>query len=690
MKQARHISLIFALILFSAPMFCQILYPLDKQRADSLNELLPFLAGNEKVNALNTMSRSLLRHYSRQSDSLAGKALALAEETDYREGIAMGHFLKGTNGYFYGDFIGGLNNLYEALEIFLEMKDTSMIIDTYFQIAIIIYFSLTDDAEAIRLANQCLHYSKSSGNWMKTAQMYSSLQYIYGMQGNSQRAQEYLARYDSVVDGRQVHWAETAMITGAWGRTYAQQGKYRKAIRKYLEAVSMINPDDIEERAYLSQMYTRLGDIYMDMNKPDSALYHYQAGQAFSWRYKHHFGSIINLFGLARLSLINGQLDLSKKYIDSVLFYGRKIDSSASLYGIPEYGKLLGISGEIYLPANQEFKRYLAWNLMIGAYRMLIQIHEVNQEFKDAYFTWRAYEAVKDSVAKFQKQKELLEIQYKYQTVQKDDQIRLLSQANELQQYRISQNRIVLIGGAAFVFLASLVLLLFIRQSRLRSTEQLTEFKQKLFRSQMNPHFIFNSLTSIQNFIVNQDDIKASIYLSRFSELVRSILHNSQVERITLEQEISTIENYLELQKVRFSDRFDFQVEIDKKIDVENTYLPPMLGQPFIENAIEHGIRHLETKGHIQVRFLSRDGQLLYIVEDNGVGRKRAQEILRAQNKEHKSMATAITAERIRVLNRKRKSKISLDIDDLFYPNGLPSGTRVTFTVSLQGRPATV
>jgi sensor histidine kinase YesM len=232
-----------------------------------------------------------------------------------------------------------------------------------------------------------------------------------------------------------------------------------------------------------------------------------------------------------------------------------------------------------------------------------------------------------------------------------------------------------------------IALLLFIRQSRLKSAEQLTEFKQKLFRSQMNPHFIFNSLTSIQNFIINQDDIKASVYLSRFSELVRSILNNSMVENITLEEEVSTIKNYLELQKVRFSEKFDFSVGVDSNIDPENTFIPPMLGQPFIENAIEHGIKNKAGKGHIRILFEAKDARLHYSIEDDGVGRQKAREILNERNKEHRSVATDITKERIRVLNRKQRSKITLDIDDLMDRNGFASGTRVTFTVALPDHP---
>jgi LytS/YehU family sensor histidine kinase len=120
----------------------------------------------------------------------------------------------------------------------------------------------------------------------------------------------------------------------------------------------------------------------------------------------------------------------------------------------------------------------------------------------------------------------------------------------------------------------------------------------------MNPHFLFNSLASIQNYIINEDSGNASIYLSRFSQLVRNILDNSVEEYVPVEKEIETIKNYFELQKVRYAGKFDFNIEVDEAIDQENMMIPPMLAQPFIENAIEHGIKHKETNGHINIRFL--------------------------------------------------------------------------------------
>jgi LytS/YehU family sensor histidine kinase len=207
--------------------------------------------------------------------------------------------------------------------------------------------------------------------------------------------------------------------------------------------------------------------------------------------------------------------------------------------------------------------------------------------------------------------------------------------------------------------------------------------EQRLLRAQMNPHFIFNSLASIQNFVINEDADQASIYLSRFSQLVRNILDNSVEEYISLEKEINTIENYLELQQVRYAGKFSYRITLDKKIDPENTRIPPMLAQPFIENAIEHGIRHKGSPGNIDIRFELQDGLIRFTVEDDGVGRQKAQEIESKQGSRHRSMATSLTRDRLNALNKKQKKKIVMEITDLKDADGNGCGTRVAFGVPL-------
>jgi LytS/YehU family sensor histidine kinase len=291
------------------------------------------------------------------------------------------------------------------------------------------------------------------------------------------------------------------------------------------------------------------------------------------------------------------------------------------------------------------------------------------------------YSSSKDTLLDLTRKKELVDIQTRYETVAKEKQIESLTRENLLKELKLRQNKWFIFGLAGLVILVLLMALILVRQNKLKHSQQTLLLQQKLLRTQMNPHFLFNSLTSIQNFIIKEKPGLASDYLSRFSRLVRQILDNSMQDSVPLEQELEAIENYLSLQKVRYRELFDYQIDVDEAIDPETTQVPPMLAQPFIENSIEHGFKNKGSKGNLSIRFISRDSVLRLEIEDDGIGREKAMEILKQSGKHHQSLATNITRERLSALNRKSRNKISLNIVDLTDNAGNPAGTRVTVDI---------
>ncbi len=239
-----------------------------------------------------------------------------------------------------------------------------------------------------------------------------------------------------------------------------------------------------------------------------------------------------------------------------------------------------------------------------------------------------------------------------------------------------------------FYFLEGLLLVLVFvayikyREKNIKEKNKLLMVEQKLLRSQMNPHFIFNSLTSIQSFIFENNPIEAGSYLSKFSDLIRSILYNSREEYISIEKEIKTLENYLEIQQLRYSNKFDYIIEVDPEIDIEMLAVPPMLAQPFIENSVEHGIKQIEGKGLISIKFSLLDESISLIIEDNGIGIEASKKLKDTKAQKHKSLAIIITKERMGILNKRRKKKsCSMKIGDIIGNNGNVKGTRVEFII---------
>lgn len=206
---------------------------------------------------------------------------------------------------------------------------------------------------------------------------------------------------------------------------------------------------------------------------------------------------------------------------------------------------------------------------------------------------------------------------------------------------------------------------------------QLQSLEMRMLRVQMNPHFIFNALNSVKYYILKQDKNLASDYLARFSKLLRFILSISQAEKVSLKQEIEGLTDYIEFERIRFNQKFDYQIRISEQVDPYSTTLQPMLIQPFVENAIWHGLMPKDDSGFLQIS-ISREGQYLHIViDDNGVGRDAS---LQHKNKAHKSFGLNITAERLRAMAQKSGKLAHFEITD---KNGLdgPEGTRVKITI---------
>ena len=213
---------------------------------------------------------------------------------------------------------------------------------------------------------------------------------------------------------------------------------------------------------------------------------------------------------------------------------------------------------------------------------------------------------------------------------------------------------------------------------------QIAGLEMKAIRAQMNPHFIFNAINSIQNHILKNDSRTAQDYLAKFARLIRSVLENSKSENIPLVQEIETLQLYIELEQMRAHGRFTCRIEVEPALPVYEVLIPPLLLQPFVENAILHGLWPLQdASGVIEIRIRKRNEMLECVIEDNGVGRKASLWMKKHTEATHKSMGLSLTEERIKALNTFNNSVANLTIEDKVDTNGKPCGTLVTLLLPL-------
>lgn len=211
-----------------------------------------------------------------------------------------------------------------------------------------------------------------------------------------------------------------------------------------------------------------------------------------------------------------------------------------------------------------------------------------------------------------------------------------------------------------------------------RIEQELLELEQKALRAQMNPHFIFNCLNSVQGYILDKDTVSANKYLSQFAHLVRQTLDNSLQSLVTVADELKYINTYLNLEQMRFKNKFTFSIQNDLSIDPGQLLIPGMLLQPFIENAIHHGIQYRPGyNGHVDIHFLQKDNRICCAIKDNGIGRKEAMALKAARAGEYQSRGIQLIRERIRLINKGLDKPISVEITDLRDGQGNASGTEV-------------
>ncbi len=309
--------------------------------------------------------------------------------------------------------------------------------------------------------------------------------------------------------------------------------------------------------------------------------------------------------------------------------------------------------------------------------------------YKDAYDMLLQNQIYKDSIENDDVIKEIARLEAEHIYSQKQIADSIVYQHEKIRNEEVHKEAIkrkeqsIWILAITSIFIIFIIVILF-KAYQLKKKSQEDELKQKaleieknLLRSQMNPHFIFNAMNSIQSFIAENDSYSALRYLSKFAKLIRLILENSMHKTILLCDEVLSLELYLELEKVRFDNKFDFEINIEDSIEVELVAVPPMLIQPFVENAIIHGIMHKKSKGCIKVHISEYENVLKCVVEDNGIGRTAAYSLKKEHGKKHKSVGMQLTRDRLESLNRQTQPSMSYTIDDVINEKFEVVGTKV-------------
>jgi len=662
---------------------------LETYNADSLLFILPGQAEEERVNSLNRLSVSLFFEKHDESVAYAEEAMNLAKELDYEEGMADAYRNFGHIYQYDWDFPKALNNYFEALELYDKLGMKRSVGKVYHDIAKTHYFVRNFDKSieyllmALEKFRERTENGATVGNLKDTMNIHGSLSLIYLLMGKYDKSLESTLLCLEVGKKNNFGIADMLIYTIVAGERFHSKGEKDSAIVYLEKALRYPDVNPTIETMKFRAIYS-LGNIYYSEGAYDSAVVYYRR----AYENYDEKGFLIWAMGLSnKLGLFyyrKKEFNSAEHYfLQSEKFFAEMLVKK-SWYRHDSLKLIASFGLELYFPMPPVQMKRMMWHKGRDMYYMLFKISETKNKTGEALKYYIAYSNAKDTVNRLHLNRETVELQTRYESDRKDQQIGFLSRENEFKDTRIRQSMIIVFSQAGLVMLVVILAIVLLRQNRLREQQKNLLLQQKLFRSQMNPHFLFNSLSSIHNYIIHEEPARAGQYLSKFSKLVRNILECSVEEYIPLEEEISTIENYLELQKLRFPDKFDYSVEVDKAIDTESLNIPPMLLQPFIENSIEHGFKHKEGKGNIKISFTSKNGMLLVELQDDGIGREKAQELLFKHNQDHKSLATALIRERIQALNKRLKKKIVLTILDLKNEKNEPVGTKVALEIPIE------
>lgn len=527
------------------------------------------------------------------------------------------------------------------------------------------------------------------------------------------------------------------------GEAYRERGDYEKAfdiLRQCVQLAEAIHNQDLVQTQYktLAGMFMQIEDYsaaekYFRMafgsRKPDQADPWNLTVYAELLTHQHKYDSALYYYGrldsagmgpaMLRTYLVSkGEYyAFRKEYTTALPYFIKSLSYQRQLNDRNQMMRCLLDLSRAYEQLGQDANafRYAREGLSIAmetnarqvirdGCQILSTLYDKTGRTDSAYFYYRRYISTKDSVLNDQ-------VKGKFASYGFEQKIKWLNQEKRLQDVCLQQEMMtknILIGAVVVLALFSFIYAWNIRLKRKNEAhrrqraeneleiqrlegerakaallQRAKELEIQALRSQMNPHFIFNCLNAINYFILSHETEAASDYLTKFSRLMRMIMNHSRHSLITLGEEVEILELYLGMEVLRFKNAFDFRISIDETIDTDDVRIPPLLLQPFVENAIWHGLMHKEERGLLSISMFVEGDTLVCIIRDNGIGRRRAAQLKSKSAEKHKSMGLQITAERLALLTGTGEPGHFFRIEDLYDAEGNAAGTQVVLTIKI-------
>lgn len=601
----------------------------------TLKENLNHIKGQEKVDLLLDIGKLF---YAQQfnPDSViyyADIAIINAEKINYSDGVIKGNIYKGAAFTIYPKMDSAIHYYNKALDLAEQLNKADFIADISYKFGNL-YQNLSELDKAVDYYLKGIDYFEKLKDYNGIANISIGLSGVYANQNQPEKRLAYTRKAIQAIPkiGNENNFTKVIVYAHA-SQHYVELIGYDSS---YRDTALMLAQDGLI-LAKDNNFYGRYGSFYNVFSAVYLNTKNYQKSIAYcdsAFLYKKFLSPSLKVIIYSRLSQtyrLIGNLEKSKQYLDS-----------ASKF-IPAH--------DIYLKRITTEKKYHL-NKSLGNYQEALMVYE---EFKK----------IDDTISNLEQNKHLNELEKKYHQYKNE---RIISDLNAKNK-EINKNNFYLLIGVSVIVLLLIVLVLLFRQYRLKARFRDLQQQMDLNKLRMNPHFFFNSLSTIQTYVLTEKEpLKVASYLSQYASIMRHTLESTFDENITIQEEVDYLTNYLEIQKLVLNNEFEYEITLDSEVD-ESFKIPVMLLQPFVENACLHGIGNSDF-GKITIEFSIIENHLIVNIIDNGKG------IVKEESK-RKSRATEITQKRLYLLNSKTAVKSELKIDSS------ENGTTVTFTLPL-------
>lgn len=598
---------LFSLLLYFAPG--------AKAQSPYVDSLLQELkiAKNDtnKVKLLNELCWELAYLKTEDAIQYGKNSISLSRKLKYPGGESTGHYYLSRIYLDYGDAKSALEQASQALEIDEKRNDSWAIASDYGQIGAC-HKAIGDYEKAAFHYYKSLELFEELGDLFTAAKMKLNIANFSFAQNENDVAMKLAreARIEFEKMGARLMLARTLSMEAT---ALSNQKQWEYPLTLYRGALSIYQEEGNEFGE--AETFNNIGAHFHSANKLDSALYYLERALSMHELSGRKTFQAVTSGNIALVYLDMEEHEKSVEYIEKSIAIGKEV-------------------GELKEVANM--MSYAA------------EIHYSNGQYKKAYDYFELAKQMNDTLLSEKKIEQILDIKEKYETEKKAQEISMLKKERDASEAKSRLVDTVIIFSIGIILLLVILGMFIFKQRKAREQQRKVELEQKVLRAQMSPHFIFNSLNSIQRIFIEGDEDLANDYISDFGKLLRIIMENSGKDQVSLKSEIETLKLYLDIEMIRLDGKIEYSFDIDPNLDQFNNFIPPLIVQPFVENAIWHGIlpKEGDEKGEIRIYIERQSNQFLKcVIVDNGIGIEQSRKL--KANSSHKSKGMSITQERL-------------------------------------------